>query len=191
MVKTIQTTSYLPIPKGVKVTASARVVKVTGPRGKLERDFKPLPVDIVVEGKRVRIEVWFGNSAHVAAVKTVQSHIQNMFQGLVKGFQYNMRLVYAHFPINTAILEDGKLLEIRNFLGQKVVRRVRMHEGVTISRSDKIKDQLELRANNIENIGLAAAVIHQRCAVKEKDIRKFLDGIYVSQKGLIGDFDNQ
>jgi hypothetical protein len=33
---------------------------------------------------------------------------------------------------------------------------------------------------------LAAALIHQSCFIRKKDIRKFLDGIYVSEKGPIG-----
>ena len=32
---------------------------------------------------------------------------------------------------------------------------------------------------------LIAADIQQICKVKNKDIRKFLDGIYVSEKGVI------
>lgn len=99
-----------------------------------------------------------------------------------------MRLVYAHFPIHAKIEEKGKVLEMTNFVGQKVVSKVPMLEGVTISRSDKVKDQLELTGNDIDQVSQSAAKIYQAARVKNKDIRKFLDGVYVSQKGLIGDF---
>jgi len=46
-----------------------------------------------------------------------------------QGFEYKLRLVYAHFPININIADEGKLVEIRNFLGEKRVRAVQMYPG--------------------------------------------------------------
>jgi ribosomal protein L6P/L9E len=46
-----------------------------------------------------------------------------------------MKLVYAHFPVNVTTTPDKKVLEIRNFLGEKVVRRVPMKEGVTVDKT--------------------------------------------------------
>ena len=50
-----------------------------------------------------------------------------------------MRAVYAHFPINCAISEGGSLVEVRNFLGEKFVRKVRMHDGVKCENSKEQK----------------------------------------------------
>merc|ERR1719456_1338806 len=96
-----------------------------------------------------------------------------------------MRLVYAHFPINAAIVNDGKTVEIRNFLGEKIVRTVNMLPGVSVEKSTATKDELVLRGADIDLTSRSAALIHQSCLVKNKDIRKFLDGIYVSSHGAI------
>ena len=53
-----------------------------------------------------------------------------------------MRAVYAHFPINCAISEGGTVIEVRNFLGEKFIRKVRMHDGVTVENSKAQKDEL-------------------------------------------------
>lgn len=63
-----------------------------------------------------------------------------------------MRSVYAHFPINCNVTDEGKKIEIRNFLGEKYIRRVDMHEGVFVRMSKKQKDELILDGNDIEHV---------------------------------------
>ena len=58
--------------------------------------------------------------------------VQNLIKGVQAGFEYKMRLVYAHFPINVNIEDGGKLVEIRNFLGEKRVRIVNMLPGALL-----------------------------------------------------------
>ncbi|KAK2997242.1 hypothetical protein RJ639_022710, partial [Escallonia herrerae] len=65
------------------------------------------------------------------------------------------------------------------------VRKVQMLNGVSIVRSEKVKDELVLEGNDTELVSRSAALINQICHVKNKDIRKFLDGIYVSEKETI------
>ena len=60
-----------------------------------------------------------------------------------------------------------------------------MHEGVTVEASKGVKDQIELTGNSLENVSQSAADIQQICRVRNKDIRKFLDGLYVSERGNI------
>lgn len=104
---------------------------------------------------------------------------------MTKGFRYKMKMVYAHFPINININEAGTSMEIRNFLGEKKVRKVDMLQGVTVVRDERAKDQLLLEGNDIDLVSRSAALIHESCMVKKKDIRKFLDGIYVSERKTV------
>ena len=55
--------------------------------------------------------------------------LQNLIKGVTKGFEYKMRLVYAHFPISINITDENERVEIRNFLGEKLVRTVHMLAG--------------------------------------------------------------
>lgn len=105
--------------------------------------------------------------------------------GVTFGFQYKMRAVYAHFPINCVTSENNTVIEIRNFLGEKYIRRVEMAEGVTVVNSTAQKDELIVEGNDIEAVSGSAALIQQSTTVKNKDIRKFLDGLYVSEKTTV------
>lgn len=117
--------------------------------------------------------------------RTVCSHIENMITGVTKGYKYKMRFCYAHFPINVTCVKEGdkNVVEIRNFLGEKQVRRVQLLEGVSYVRTADVKDQIELSGIDIAKVSLSCAQISQSTLVRNKDIRKFLDGIYVSEKG--------
>ena len=71
----------------------------------------------------------------------------------------------------------------------QVVRVVDAHSGVTVKRSSDVKDEIVLEGNDIQNVSRTCALIQQICAVKRKDIRKFIDGIYVSDKGHVVQLD--
>jgi large subunit ribosomal protein L9e len=184
--KTLNSERLIKVPENVTVSIKARTVTVKGPRGTLRKAFKHTNIEFSRAGKNeIRAVVYHGDRLHLACIRTVCSHIENMIKGVTIGYEYKMRLVYAHFPINLNIVDDGKLVEIRNFLGEKIVRRVPMLDGVTIAISTAAKDEIILVGNDIDNVSQSAASIQQSTAVKNKDIRKFLDGIYVSEKGLL------
>ena len=173
-----------PSSLSVEVEIASRIVKVKGPRGELTRDFKHINMDLHKVGdKEIRVDVWFANRKQLSCVRTVCSHIDNMIVGVTRGFIYKMRFVYSHFPINVTL--NGNTVEIRNFLGEKRVRKVELLEGVKYVRSADVKDQIELSGNDIANVSLTCAQIQQSTNVRKKDLRKFLDGIYVSEKGAI------
>ncbi|EJD53751.1 ribosomal protein L6 [Auricularia subglabra TFB-10046 SS5] len=182
-------TEELTVPEGVTVEVKSRIITVTGPRGTLKKNVRHTNMDIqLVKSKvsnKVTLSVWQGGRKHVACLRTIKSLIQNLIKGVTLGFRYKMRAVYAHFPINCIIQDEGRAIEIRNFLGEKTVRHIDMLGGVTISESKAQKDELILEGTDIENVSQSAASIQGACRVRNKDIRKFLDGVYVSEKGTI------
>merc|ERR1712080_438962 len=103
------------------------------------------------------LEIWFGRKKDISLVKTLRSHINNMFIGVTKGFKYKMRYVYAHFPITGVINKidgvEGRQLEIRNFLGEKRRRTVNLVGDTTVLKSEGVKDQIEVSGNSVEDVG--------------------------------------
>merc|ERR1712194_208430 len=158
---------------GVEITIASRVVTVKGKATgiTLKRDFRHLPVSIQktqnsANGvKKLEVSLYFGLSKQIAALRTVCSHIDNMVTGVQRKFRYAMRLVFAHHPINCKITNGGKTVELRNFMG--------------------VKDEIWIEGHDIDDTSRSAALIHQSCLVKNKDIRKFLDGVYVSAHGPV------
>ncbi|MCJ1243723.1 hypothetical protein MMC30_000920 [Trapelia coarctata] len=183
----IHSEESLTIPDNVKVTIKSRQITVEGPRGKLTKNLGHLSVGFSQSGKNtIIIELHHGARKNVATLRTVKTLINNLIIGVTKGYLYKMRYVYAHFPININIEKNAETglfeVDIRNFLGEKIVRRVVMQPGVDVEASKNMKDELQLSGNSLENVSQSAADIQQICRVRNKDIRKFLDGLYVSEK---------
>ncbi|KAH6636682.1 ribosomal protein L6, alpha-beta domain-containing protein [Chaetomium tenue] len=186
----IHSEETLEVPENVKVSIKARLVTVEGPRGKLVKDLGHIAVSFSSPKKNViGLEIHHGVRKNVAALRTVRTLINNMIIGVTKGFKYKMRYVYAHFPINVNLEQNSETgnweVEIRNFIGEKIVRNVVMQPGVEAEVSKAQKDELVLSGNSLEAVSQSAADIQQICRVRNKDIRKFLDGIYVSEKGNV------
>ncbi|XP_060026863.1 large ribosomal subunit protein uL6-like [Erinaceus europaeus] len=186
--KTILNNQTVDIPKNFDISLKGHMVIVKGARGNLQRDLNHINKELSLFGKekkRLQVDRWWGNRKELATVHTICSHVQNVIKGVTLGFRYKMRSMYAHFPINFIIQENESLGEIRNFLGEKYIRRVQMRSGVACSESQAQKDELIIEGNDIQLVSNSAALIQQATTVKNKDIRKFLDGIYVSEKGTV------
>jgi len=185
--RTIYSSRTLVVPEGVTVSIKTRVVTVKGPRGTLVRSFAHQALDLLLEknGKLIRAELWFGNRKSLACIRTVLTHIRNMMTGVTKGYLFKMKLVYNHFPISITMENAGKEVQIRNFLGEKEVRIIPMIDEVVAKRSEGEKDEIQVSGNNLDAVSQSAANIQQSIRVTDKDIRKYLDGCYVSWKGNV------
>ena len=106
-----------------------------------------------------------------------------MIKGVTLGFRYKMHTVKKHFPIEVGI-KDGAV-EIGRFLGERNVKTIKLLEGVTAKKNEKDQDEIWFEGIDIDKVALTCAHVFQSCFAKDKDRRKFLDGIYVSEKETI------
>ena len=83
--KELNTFQLVKIPEGIDASVKARAVTVKGPRGSLTKAFKHLAVDIYkIDKDTIKVEKWFGKKKELASVRTVCSHIENLFKGVIK-----------------------------------------------------------------------------------------------------------
>jgi len=82
----------VPIPDKTKVEISGRHVKVTGPKGTLERDLHP-DITAVVEGAEVICTRPSDNKKHRALHGLTRALINNMVVGCSEGFTRELQIV--------------------------------------------------------------------------------------------------
>jgi large subunit ribosomal protein L9e len=179
----------LKIEDDVTIGIKAGVVEVQGPRGVLRRDLSHLSLEFewVPAEKQVSARCWFGNRKLVARINTLFGHIKNMVTGVTKGFRYKMRFVTAHFPIKHTIIEDLNELQFTHFMGQRERFSVKAPVGVQIKNSESQKEEIWIEGTDVDAVSVTCARIHQLTHIRNKDLRKFLDGIYISEKGHIAE----
>ncbi|MBU0623814.1 MAG: 50S ribosomal protein L6 [Candidatus Thermoplasmatota archaeon] len=165
------------VPEKVHVTFDGGVVKVKGPQGEISKRLSHPRVKLEMKGKHVIVSSELPRKREKALVGTYGAHIRNMFVGATKGFEYKMKIVYAHFPIKTAVKGDTFVIE--NFLGEKSPRKARILGDTKVTVKG---DQVLLTGPNVEDVGQTAANIERATKIKGFDPRVFQDGIYIVEK---------
>ncbi len=175
-------TKEIEIPQGVQLTLDNKIVKVSGPKGELNRDFSHArALKLSKDNNKVNLSVKNPRKKTKSLIFTIKSHIENMIKGVTTGpYMVKMKVVYAHFPISVKVKEDKVLIE--NFLGERSPRIAKIYgENTTV---EVEKDDVIVKSNDIEAVGQTAANIQKVTKIKDKDPRTFQDGIFKYQKFL-------
>lgn len=166
------------IPDGVKVQLDGTMLKVAGPKGQLERSIRFPQVTLNIDGKEIVIATESRKKEITAMIGTFEAHTKNMCRGVLDGFEYRMKVVYSHFPIQLKL--QGNKLEISNFLGEKKARYAKIETGVS---AKVASDEVVLSGINRELVGTTAANIEHATHIRNRDPRVFQDGIFIVQRG--------
>ena len=165
------------IPEGVEVIIENNEVSVKGPNGEDSRKFTYPNVSIKEEDDVVVLETAFPKKKDKAMIGTTRAHINNMIIGVTDGFEYHMKIVFAHFPMTVKVQNDTVMID--NFLGERHPRTAKI---VGSSKVAVKGDAVTVTGINKEHVGQTMANLEQATKIKGRDPRVFQDGIYLISK---------
>ncbi|HPT37507.1 MAG TPA: 50S ribosomal protein L6 [Methanothrix sp.] len=165
------------IPEGVTVSLDQNTIKVVGPKGEISRLLSYPDIEITKEDSQLVVNSRLDRKRHRAMVGTLAAHIKNMIVGVTSGYEYRMKVVYSHFPIQLKAASDEVV--INNFLGERKARSARILPGAKVEIG---KDEVTITGIDKEQVGQTMANIEQATRVHGFDIRVFQDGIYLVDK---------
>jgi large subunit ribosomal protein L6 len=169
------TSVIVDVPEGVQASLDGMVLTVTGPKGQITKDFAHSRLKMALDEGKITLQAPSKGKRFSATVGTIAAHVKNMFKGVTKGHSYNMKVIYAHFPITVKVA--GKNVLIENFMGERSKRTAKIVGNVKVTVQG---EELTLEGVDKDDVGQTAANIHMAAHVKKMDPRVFQDGVYVS-----------
>ncbi|MFC6875245.1 50S ribosomal protein L6 [Halobellus marinus] len=175
------TSKEIEIPDEVSAEVSNLDLTIEGPNGSVTRTLWYPSVSVSVEDGAVVITAEETDAKTNATVGTFESHVTNMIHGVTEGWEYEMEVYYAHFPMQVDV--DGDEVVIENFLGERSERRTPIRGDTDVQVDGEV---VTLTGPSKEDVGQTAADIEQLTRVTDKDTRVFQDGVYITQKPQTG-----
>lgn len=165
------------LPASVNAHLQDGALVLKGPKGEVSRSFAHPMVKVMVEGNKVILTSLKGTRRERTIVGSFAAHIQNSIKGVQEPHLYTLKICSGHFPMSVAVA--GQEFVVKNFLGESVPRRVDLVKGVTVKIADK---EITVTSPDREAAGLMAAKIESLCRITNRDLRIFMDGIWITSK---------
>ncbi len=165
------------LPDGVTAVFEKRQLEVRGPLGVVHKDFDRINVDLTVQGRRIVIKPFSKKKGDEIVSNTVLSLVRNMLTGVTRGYEYRLKIVYAHFPITVKV--KAATVVVENFVGERSPRTSRIVGDCKVTSEG---DDVIVKGVSLEDVGQTSANVELATKIKRKDQRIFLDGIYIYQK---------
>lgn len=182
--KKILITRTVKMPEDCTVSLDDAVFVFEGPKGRVVQDCSRFRLTFDIHDGSIRIRLWNGGRKDAALAITAESLLKNSIKAVTAGFSYTLKAVYNHFSINMEVQEEGKVLLVKNFLGEKSVRTFRMR-GAARARLDERKDTVVIEGPSLPDVSQSAGTVSNDCRAKNRDSRIFLDGLFVIERGVM------
>lgn len=165
-------------PKDIEYSFSNGVLALRKGNNKVERKIQSL-IKIKIEENKIILSAKKNRRLEKRLLGSIKSHIINLIKGFEEGFIYKLQVVNVHFPMTVSYNKDKNELIVRNFLGERKDRIIKLVDDVDVRIN---KDIIELESCDIEKAGQAATRIELGTKVSSKDRRVFQDGIFIIEK---------
>lgn len=165
------------IPSDVQLSVENETIKTKGPAGENERSFNFGRLNISFVDGVLKFGSDKATKIDKKTMNTIKAHILNMIKGVTEKFEYELKVCSGHFPMS--LKQEGNVVIVKNFLGEKVDRRVEILPGVDIEIN---KNMITLKSINKELAGQTAANFEKATRIRGRDKRIFQDGVYIIKK---------
>jgi large subunit ribosomal protein L6 len=166
------------VPKDLTLNMERNSIIIKKGDKELKRKIGSL-VEIKINNNKIILSIKKTSKNEKKELYTLKAHIKNMIKGLNEGFKYTLQVANVHFPITVKFDKTTNEIIVKNFLGEKIDRKIKVNPDVEIKLD---KDIIELESFDIEKAGQLAANIEKKTKVRNKDRRVFQDGIFITQK---------
>ncbi|MDE1871296.1 MAG: 50S ribosomal protein L6 [Candidatus Micrarchaeota archaeon] len=164
------------IPQGVEVEVKGNDIIIKGSLGANTRRFNDSLIKVKKEGNEIVMETVKERGLVKKAQKVenaFRKELENDMKGVNQYFERNMRMVFAHFPINVEV--KGDRLNINNIIGERVPR---VSKIVGSTKIESKGQNVRIYGTSIDDVSQTAANIRLACRIRNKDSRVFQDGLY-------------
>jgi large subunit ribosomal protein L6 len=138
----------IPVPDGVKVSIESDLVKITGPKGELQRRFNP-DMAITLDNGRLVVSRPSNGKEHRSLHGLTRSLLANMVEGVTKGFDKSLEMVGVGYRAEK--------------VGDKLVLRIGFSQAVEVSPIPGVSLNVE-GANRIKVSGIDKEAVGEMAA---------------------------
>lgn len=168
------------IPEGLNASIEDDILIVKKDDKEIKRKLTAL-IDVKVEDSKIIISARRMRRTEKRLFGTFKAHVKNMIKGLIEGFVFKLKIANVHFPMNVSYDKASNSVVVKNFLGEKKDRRIKLVSDVDVKVDG---ENIEVSSYDIEKAGIAATQIEKGVRVRGKDRRVYQDGIFlVSRPG--------
>lgn len=165
------------IPKGIEAKIDRNILIVKGLEGENKKRFSVEGLVFEEKDNKIIIGNKKATKKEKKMINTISSHIKNMIEGVQKKFEYKLKICFNHFPITVEVRDNEAI--IKNFLGEKIPRRIKIKGGVEVEVDNGI---ITVKSSDKELAGQTAANFEKATRIRMKDRRVFQDGIFIINK---------